>query len=504
MTKVLATEPPSAQEIRRELVDLLVRELHGPAGGPEEEVTEARVHERYLLGQLAPRRQQVAPEEQDDIPVGGKDSSEDGRTELPATQTRTVFPSSFGLTFSVDEKVETLSVTVRWGQYARVTDGSAPGGEPRKVWRRKQIEGVHDLTVDEGKVRPVAPAAGYPDVLLRGLVRPAQSGCRIVTLFLVNNQVEPETLRGGAWLLQPELIVRGPGSTAAFVRHHPPRQKGHQDLLTFDEDQAMEMLYRPQIEFAVGHGVGVSWELDAASPDRARAVRTAVIPAYEVPRTDPPTAAEVPGLAQVELDMKTLGDLAPGELSSRLQALPQAYAAWIETQRARLGTELDLSPYARCGKAALDRCASARDRIQAGIELLDQDPNAAEAFLFMNRAMYLQRVRSLYGEQVRRGQKVKLEQFDRPEFHRWYPFQLAFILLNLPGITRLDHSERSCDPSAIADLLWFPTGGGKTEAYLGLTAYTLALRRLQGTVAGRPGEDGVAVLMRYTLRALTL
>ena len=92
---------------------------------------------------------------------------------------------------------------------------------------------------------------------------------------------------------------------------------------------------------------------------------------------------------------------------------------------------------------------------------------------------------------------------DIPDNRRWYPFQLAFILLNLPGITKLDHPDRSDDQKAIADLLFFPTGGGKTEAYLGLTAYTMGLRRLQGTVAGRTGENGIAVLMRYTLRLLT-
>src|SRR5664280_3207300 len=86
----------------------------------------------------------------------------------------------------------------------------------------------------------------------------------------------------------------------------------------------------------------------------------------------------------------------------------------------------------------------------------------------------------------------------------WRLFQLAFVLLNLPSLTDLHHPDRSHETDAVADLLWFPTGGGKTEAYLGLTAYTLALRRLQGTVAGHDGEHGVAVLMRYTLRLLTL
>jgi len=84
------------------------------------------------------------------------------------------------------------------------------------------------------------------------------------------------------------------------------------------------------------------------------------------------------------------------------------------------------------------------------------------------------------------------------------PLQLAFILINLAGITDLAHADRGADAAAIADLLWFPTGGGKTEAYLSLTAYTLAIRRLQGPVGGRDGEHAVAALMHYTLRLLTL
>jgi hypothetical protein len=89
----------------------------------------------------------------------------------------------------------------------------------------------------------------------------------------------------------------------------------------------------------------------------------------------------------------------------------------------------------------------------------------------------------------------------------WRPFQLAFVLLNLPGLSDPLHPERGTP--GLADLLWFPTGGGKTEAYLGLTAYTLALRRLQTAtgqerLGGYDASEGVAVIMRYTLRLLTI
>lgn len=132
------------------------------------------------------------------------------------------------------------------------------------------------------------------------------------------------------------------------------------------------------------------------------------------------------------------------------------------------------------------------------------DAHAAEAFRFMNQAMWHQRVHSLIAEAVRRGQQPDLEQIDVPANRRWRPFQLAFILLNIPALADLHHPDRNASPTALVDLLWFPTGGGKTEAYLGLTAFTLGIRRLQGVVAGRSGMDGVAVLMRYTLRLLTL
>ena len=156
------------------------------------------------------------------------------------------------------------------------------------------------------------------------------------------------------------------------------------------------------------------------------------------------------------------------------------------------------------GRAALQRCRETLRRIEDGLELLVEDEQAAEAFRFANLAMWQQRIHTILSLKKRRDEQVDERSIDVPANRSWYPFQLAFVLLNLRGITKLDHKDRSSDADAVGDLLWFPTGGGKTEAYLGLSAYTMGLRRLQGTVAGRSGECGVAVLMRYTLRLLTI
>ena len=70
--------------------------------------------------------------------------------------------------------------------------------------------------------------------------------------------------------------------------------------------------------------------------------------------------------------------------------------------------------------------------------------------------------------------------------------------MNLKGMA--DPAGNGRSDRETVDLLFFPTGGGKTEAYLGLAAITLVLRRLR-----HPGLTGagVSVLMRYTLRLLT-
>lgn len=497
---------PSPKTIRAELERLVLLDLLGPAGGPEEEIAESSVRDRYLVGMLAPRQQQIAPEEQDDLNQSGEDAPDDGPIDQGAAQAPTMFPSSFGLTFTVDGDCETLLVTASWGRYHRVKSErhtSEKTGAPLTVWKREPMGATpHRLALHVGPTEPFSPDQEQPEVVVRGRVR-KPNGVWIITLFLVNAQAEPESLRDSAWIFQPELRVNAVDHAAVFQQRTAMLPGG--DSATVAEDTAMAMLYRAEVEFAVGHGISVHADISTSEPTCAHQLTTVVVPAYEVPKTIAPTEAELPALAGLLVDMKLLAQTPDGGFGPLLRPLVSAYQGWIDAQQKRIREPAArLAGFENTADEVLRRCGAALARIRDGIKLLDTNAQAAEAFRFMNRAMWQQRVHTLLSEAVRRGLSPSLDALDTPKDRSWRPFQLAFILLNLPSLTDLHHPDRSEAATALADLLWFPTGGGKTEAYLGLTAYTLGIRRLQGTVEGRSGMEGVAVLMRYTLRLLTL
>jgi hypothetical protein len=495
---------PSSTKIREDLERMVLSDLLGPVGGPEEEIDEQSVRDRYLVGMLAPKRQELSPEEFDELPQGGSAPVEDGPTECTSPNTKTMFPSSFGMTFCVGHEAKALQLTAKWGHYHRDRSQTltTAAGDKKLVWKRSQREAVSEpISLKPGKVHWV-PDSEFPEVQVQGLIRKRDDHW-IVTLFLVNGQREPKKLRDTAWVFQPELIVESPGEEPIFHSRLPKKDPGKSDPVSFAEEHEMAMLYRHQVEFGVGHGVSIHAECPNGVCDKACRVSTSVVPTYELPQTIPPTDSDLPRLRGLVLDMKELGGTPTVELEAKLKPLIVAYDAWIRDREADLAKP-DMTSYKDAGKASLERCRETLQRIEAGLKLLLEDEKAAAAFRFANLAMWKQRIQTIISLNRRRDDPVDERAIDIPGNRSWYPFQLAFILLNLPGITHLEHSDRTSETAALADLLWFPTGGGKTEAYLGLSAYTMGLRRLQGTVAGRSGEFGIAVLMRYTLRLLTI
>lgn len=474
-------EQPTAAAIRDELQRLVIADRHGPLGGETEEFGTESPTDRYLLGRLAPDGTVVEPDDQDENPEASSADPGDGQPEPSAPNITSLAPSALGCTAYVTGDTATLTVSAQWASYERVHSDSDSG--PPMVWRRLPIRGRTTSALTEGELAPRSLHPDYPKVVVRGRAR-RHDGNWLVSMFIVNTQPRPSSLRDSAWLFQVELVLTGPGDAAVFLPR--PNTVSGGDEADKAEQRRLAMAYRWCPEFATGHGVGVHVTPTADDPMRAVEIRTSAVPSYEVPFTGVP-------------DPRTDPDL----------PLVTAYRAWIDQQEDTIGAPgRCLDAYKNEAAAALATASHAADRIQQGIDLLRTDAEARNAFRFANRTMYLQRLPTLAAAVRSKNRELSPDQatddVDKPANRSWRPFQLAFLLLNLPALTIPTHPERAEGDTALTDLLWFPTGGGKTEAYLGLTAYTLGIRRCQQHLGGLDSRDGVAVLMRYTLRLLTI
>lgn len=511
-------KPPTAFAVRSELEDIIYKDLLGPAGGEREEFDEGSVSDRYLVGQLAPQKRRGGNIEviEEDLDSHANDEEESG-SEMSVATNKSLFPSSVGFTCSIDGTATAIKICARYGKYTRGKSENflTKKGNPKTVWQREQIDKKFDSIklIENMEEKFIVFSSDYGEVYLRMRVRRySADGDWYVSIFLVNAQEEPKSKEGNrdlAWVFQPEISIESAGKTPDIFRkkmrlHHyeevdPVRQA---------EMREMGMLYRKQVEFAAGHGISVHAETSLGDVCRAVKLKTSVIPKYEVKKVTPPTVEEIPLLKSLVLDMKILAETKTEDFAGKLGGIADAYQDWIENKQVpRLSDESeDLESFDNQAKSNLEKCRVTLKRIREGLKVIQENEQAAEAFRFMNRAMWQQRVHSILSESRRRGDDEKtLAEIDAdPRNHSWFPFQLAFILLNLPSLADLHHADRSTNYTAEADLLWFPTGGGKTEAYLGLTAFTLGVRRLQGIAEGHDGGAGVSVLMRYTLRLLTL
>ncbi len=506
----------SPHAIRDELTRMVARDLLGPARGEDEELDkdEDHVYQRYLIGMLAPKASEVAAEQMDQLATEEDEETEDGATETGVPAGNTYFPSSMGISFIADLNAKEIVVECEWGRYLRIKSETQVNkiGNPASVWKREPVKpGSLTLPLKEGSLGTIVPHKAHPLVVIQGRIRKTAYGW-VVTIFLVNQQEERKGNRDPkdeVWLFQPKLRVRGVDHEPIFIqRKEIKADLTRMDPLTREEMETMAMLYRHHREFATGHGVSVHAMLPEALAERATMVETEWAPVGEVPQQTPRSQDDDANLNGLTLDMKALAELPKAELLESLRKIELAYAIWIAAEKAKIGNPAEkLAGHETAAQRAVDACDRAQRRIKAGIDLIEQDPVAEESFRFANHAMWQQRIHTIFGRKVRKKELKPSDgtaSVDLPPNRSWRLFQLAFILLNLPSTTDLNHPERSHETDAIVDLLWFATGGGKTEAYLGLTAYTLAMRRRQGKIEGRDGDHGVAVLMRYTLRLLTL
>jgi hypothetical protein len=266
-----------------------------------------------------------------------------------------------------------------------------------------------------------------------------------------------------------------------------------------DEERSIDLLYRHFPTFCVGHGCAGNWDKNSKNT-RASTVYAEVLPTFETPSTTPDIDDNRGN--KIKVPMAPLAGLvADNDGFDTLTVLIKHYENWInekEVEIQQLSPELVPAATRHMNNAQV--CAL---RMKSGLKFLRQDQLAAEAFRLANHAILLQQIRPKDKRPMRFNEvtfSVEFDKYDEVDplapgkFQgSWRAFQIAFLLMTIESTALGTIPDRE-----IVELIWFPTGGGKTEAYLGLIAFSIFLRRLRN-----PKDQGVNVLMRYTLRLLT-
>ena len=485
-------------EARRKLVEWLRRQLVGPASEDNLRVSPL---DRYPTGVLYPIQPGVsgtdpaapggahdaaaaadptAPsrvddaglaladdEDEDEDTLAGLDAPEGRTVARPVGRRRYVPPSAVGFSFFVRGDPH-LSIAVSAAAYTRSGDRGDQGRFKSLEYERTAL-GERVVTWSVSGAPEETLWGGRAGIDVR--TRPFLDGL-ILTVTLFNRQRldRDDPLRPRAQDLAERSLfearlecVVAAGEIVEYPRVDP-------SLLT-EEEQELELQYRDRHIHAVGHGAAVDW---CVEPDRPARIWSEFMPAVDAPLMTVDTG-----------DHAVLGieHLAGASRSDDLARFVAGYGAWTTEQRDAASGMLVAGERGAAARIC-DRMAVARGRMQRAVDLLRADRIVAESFRLANRAML---------DQMRQADRVEGRETE-PSGYRWRPFQLAFLLTVMESAVREDDGFRD-----VLDLIWFPTGGGKTEAYLGLIAFLIVWRRLQ-----HPGTGGgTAAFMRYTLRLLT-
>ena len=484
-------------EVRQKIIEAIRTDLIGPR--EEEEVLEENPRYAYLVGMLDAQNDDedyssageqevdadMAIEDGEDYTAGEEDDNE------PISTTRFQLPSSIGISFYVQSDLNGLNLDVSWGDYSKSSrkyTGKDEKEHSRAVYTRIPMkETVRVVFADFTRTNDY-PLVCDSNVHVHVSRIPLKGGYSLVTAYVVNKRKNPANSTERL-MFQVELKAHAEDGRPVFIAEHICRE-----ILAADE---FYFAQRP----ILGRGRGCAAVWDKPVNGKTTSISTAFIPEYEFPGV----SAALDGFDQYYFSTLTMSKKAKkDETIGKLKTLADSYDSWITKTLSGSKRMEDQAFRERIGNTVIGRCQDALRRIREGIHIIETDDTAFEAFCFMNCVIFLQNSIKNYAKKHGTDEVVCsftdfIRQKGGSSNFGWRPFQIAFILMNLAGIVNPEHPDRE-----IVDLLYFPTGGGKTEAYLGLMAFAIANRRLRATEDSEYNLDGgVTVILRYTLRLLT-
>lgn len=486
-------------EIRELLIHEIEIDLIGPRKGKTEE---ERKHEvlpgnrnpknEYVAGVLFPGNWEVDDNEKEQED-GGNTEDEDN-TDSNVANDKLFKPSSFGLTCRLSPETKEIKAVIEYGIYNALKDKKT---KYRTFQRTPQTENFQ-IPIEEGSAEK--KFENNPNFCINYTVI-KENNQIILDFYVINNSERKLKNNFTDFIFQPKIILESINNEKCFIQD----RSGLKQEYFFTDDQHLDILFKDKISFGKGHLCSLSWNKENIENRCINKIYTSFIPQETndfIEHTEPSEKLEP------SIDMAKLGTCNnKNELLNMLKPLIDEYETWVNDTRSKVDVSEKFDSKER--ETILLKMKNTElvlKRMNDGINLLESDEKAFDSFKFANMAIAWQQVHSDWARDNAEKGEVEgvdpLEPIYKNRKPKWRLFQIAFILMNLESISNPKSQYRET-----VDLLWFPTGGGKTEAYLGLVAFVIAYRRLRGADAnGQISTEslGTAVLMRYTLRLLTV
>ena len=466
---------------RSKITEIMEKDFLGPLAN-DEIICDERPLDYYIVGKLYPQKSDA----NDLINMSADDAGElDEEDNISLCNDYN--PSSFGISFSVNPDITSFTISAKVASYfpidrevarerLKFTDESYK--EKTMFWQRNELKiqniPVHMKDLIKGKKLEIYIENTKLSISIFWH-KEYSDGTRTITVSMINRWIANQKSRESyidectQSFFQPEIkIIADTKSTFADIRRNI--------YLNDDpEIQELNMLYSQVKDFASGHGCAVDWETDRDGS--AVFLRTTFLPKHNLRLMMSTEKYRKSSF----LKMNYLATTCSQKIIDELKSLADDYTQWISQQNKN--ANIFPEKYIGAVKRNLTRCKDTASLLLKSIDLL-RDDTVFRAFCLANQAMFEQRKKGL----------INTGKYENDENIAWYPFQLVFFLKEIFSMVKIKSKERN-----LVDLLWFPTGGGKTEAYLGIAAFTIFYRRLKYGDKG----DGVTILMRYTLRLLS-
>ena len=470
---------------RKRLIDWVRKQLIGPpesaTGSPV--LRGVLPTERFPCGALYPISKwgegiDPASEDVDEIEEIS-DTTGESLAE-PAVVRRYIPPSSLGFSFFVKGEDISFQVLSRAVRYERTERDER--GQYKNEWKRREL--ISEQGNDEDFENISCPGKDQRQSFSK-LADKARVDIQwrqfvdgwIVTVSLCNAQELADSEKGRDYVYERAEKTLFEASLRCVIDAGDVGVYPRVDRSLLDqEEQEIELQYAHRHIYAIGHGCATNWEVEDG---KVVELRSETMPVVEVPQMTADTGSG----GEPVLSLARLADIDNAHviLLPELDDFISGYANWVANQRGNIS---DLLAEDRAAASRMvKRMNTAVSRMRVGLRLLGDNAQARLAFALANRAML---------DQMRQHDHLQ-GKTHADDAYRWRPFQLAFLLTVLGSTADEDNEFRDT-----VDLIWFPTGGGKTEAYLGLIAFQITLRRLRHSDTG----GGTAILTRYTLRLL--